>query len=180
MKILTILTTFRSILIFYIIFIFFDKYLEVTKVNREVAVSMQNTKYLPDNSIKSLRDFLESSGVLFPDVAIAQIILETGRLSSAVYRECNNLFGMKLSSRRIASTSCRGHAGYNHPYDSILDYRAWQTDRITYYRKKYGPVDTEEDYLLLLKRMNYAEDPLYVPKLKRILYILRNSNLIER
>lgn len=52
---------------------------------------------------------------------------ETGNFSSAVFKENNNLFGMRLPRKRstTATSSNLGHAVYNNRLDSIYDLVLW-------------------------------------------------------
>jgi hypothetical protein len=71
---------------------------------------------------------LKKQGVNFPDVAMAQAKLETGHFESAVFKENNNLFGMKHPSVRqtVSLGANRGHAKYKSWQDSVKDYKLWQ------------------------------------------------------
>ena len=71
---------------------------------------------------------LKKQGVNFPDVALAQAKLETGHFKSDVFKENNNLFGMKHPSVRktVSLGSNRGHAKYATWQDSVKDYKLWQ------------------------------------------------------
>lgn len=68
---------------------------------------------LPFNE-KNLSAELTKQGVSFPDVAMAQARLETGHFKSDVFKENNNLFGMKHPSVRetVSLGPNRGHAKY--------------------------------------------------------------------
>jgi hypothetical protein len=108
------------------------------------------------------------ANIKFPRIAAAQILLETGYLSSKIYKINNNLFGMKTSSRH--NIEANGHAAYNSVAESILDYAAFQSQIL-----KNKSIKNEEEYLRLLdnlpfcKGCRYAEDPSYTKKLKKIL-----------
>lgn len=71
---------------------------------------------------------LKKQGVKFPDVALAQSMLETGNFTSDIFKENNNLFGMKHPSVRstVSKGPNRGHASYNNWQDSVKDYKLWQ------------------------------------------------------
>lgn len=113
-------------------------------------------------------DKLENIGIKFPEVFLAQIIVETGFLKSPIYKKCNNVCGMKVPYIRktYALGSCKGHAYYKSKSDSIMDYLEYQKFVIPTYEAKYGKLRNNEDYLILLQRMKYAEDKLYTLKLK--------------
>lgn len=92
-------------------------------------------------------------------VVMAQIMLETGNLTSKCCKENNNLFGMKRAKQRqsTAIKELNGMAYYHHWTKSIEDYVLWQK---CYYKG--------EDYYHFLIRCGYATDSLYISKLKRI------------
>lgn len=113
-------------------------------------------------SEEALRQEIERSGIRFADIVFAQAVLETGSFKSEIFRESNNLFGMKLARSRntTADGELRGHAYYDDWRLSVIDYSLYQS---TYLRK----IKTEKQYLRYLAE-NYAEDPYYINKLIRI------------
>ena len=114
---------------------------------------------------------LKELNVKFPYIALAQARLETGNFSSKVFRENNNLFGMREAKQRI--TTARGtennHAYYHSWHESVLDY--------AFYQCRYlSSIQTEAQYLDYL-RQSYAEDPNYV---NRLITIITDSKLKEK
>ena len=59
-----------------------------------------------------------------PKLIYAQALLETGNLTSKIYKENNNAFGLKLAKVRktTAVGENRGHAVYKTLYDCVVDY----------------------------------------------------------
>lgn len=111
-------------------------------------------------SEQKLIDKLKELNVKFPYIALAQAKLETGNYTSKVFRENNNLFGMREAHQRI--TTAKGtennHAYYHTWYESVLDY--------SFYQCKYlSNITTEELYFDYLSQ-SYAENPSYVSILK--------------
>ena len=102
-------------------------------------------------------------GVAYPDVVLAQAKIETGNFTSKIFRENNNMFGMKLPERRqtTAVGENRNHAKYTDWIQSIKDYKLWQD-------KMIHRAPTKRAYLAYLKR-NYAEDKNYIKKIKQII-----------
>jgi len=86
---------------------------------------------------------------------VAQAAHETNNFSSRIFRENNNLFGMKVSSRKIATSEKNGHAVYSNISDSVKDYKAYYTARN--YNKTYSSVDA---FVQALKGKNYFEAPI--------------------
>lgn len=74
---------------------------------------------------------VKSSGVPYPDITVAQSLLETGRFSSKIFCENKNCFGMKFPRVRktLASGEQYGHATFNTWQDSIKDYNLWVESR---------------------------------------------------
>lgn len=103
----------------------------------------------------------------------AQAVLETGEFSSTIFKENNNLFGMKwvndfkTEHKRptVAVGSRYGHAVYSKWRNSVYDYLLWQQ------MFKKTPIETEEQYFRLLST-KYAESPSYVQVLR---YMMRQN-----
>ena len=94
-----------------------------------------------------------------PDIVMKQVLYETDHFKSKVWKENNNLFGMKLARKRYthATGENRGHAVYLSWRWCIQDYSYWQS---LYY--KGG------DYYLFLDNHPYATNKEYTNTLKRI------------
>lgn len=84
-----------------------------------------------------------------PEVVIAQSKLETGNYTSSIFKENHNLFGFRKG---------KSYYKYKDWKESVLHYAHWQNMN---YR-------VNEDYFVFLKRIKYAEDSNYIPKLKKI------------
>jgi hypothetical protein len=104
----------------------------------------------------------------FPHIVLAQSKLESNNYTSNIFRESNNMFGMKEAKVRLnlAKGTQFGHAYYDNWEDSVLDYALYAS---SYLHK----CKSEEQYFSLLGQI-YAEDPDYVSSLKRI---IRTENL---
>jgi len=72
---------------------------------------------------------VRSVGIIYPDIAIAQSLLETGHFKSKIFNDNNNLFGMKNPSKRntLSKGTKNGHAYYDSWQDSVKDYKLWQS-----------------------------------------------------
>ena len=77
---------------------------------------------------KNLAQELKKQGVMYPDVALAQSMLETGYFKSNIFLDNNNLFGMKHPRQRptLSKGPNRGHASFENWQDSVKDYKMWQ------------------------------------------------------
>jgi len=113
-----------------------------------------------------LKACLDYEGIKYRDVVLLQSKLETGNYASDIFRNGNNLFGMKYPVQRptVATGVYKEHAQYAHWSDSVVDYALWQK----YYLSRGYRLGSEIDsdfYLVFLNCIPYAEDPRYVPKL---------------
>jgi hypothetical protein len=104
-------------------------------------------------------------------VVKAQIILETGNLTSDILMNGNNLFGMKLPKHRQtrAIREYKNHAGYSSYVHSIEDYKLWQV----YFG--FDTLKTSQDYINCLMRHGYAEANNYDVALYGIIEKLREN-----
>lgn len=100
---------------------------------------------------EGLRDALEYYDIECPDIVYAQAILETGYFKSDVCINRNNLFGLYNSRKKE-------YYKFKHWSESVVAYKEW-------IQKRYEP---QEDYYSFLRRINYASDPQYTDKLKKI------------
>jgi len=118
----------------------------------------------------TLVHMLKELNVKYPHIVLAQSIIETGHWTSTIFRENNNLFGMKEARSRIhtAIKTERNHAYYETWRESVYDY--------AFYQCRYlSKLDSEAEYFQYLAQ-NYAEAPDYVSSLKRV---IQNENLQE-
>jgi uncharacterized FlgJ-related protein len=112
---------------------------------------------------KALEDKIKSLNFKFPYIILAQSIQETGNYKSTIFRENNNLFGMKEAVIRtnLAKGTNRGHAIYDSWQDSLIDYALYSATYLS-------DIKTEGEYFEYL-RQNYAEDKSYVTRLKALI-----------
>lgn len=125
---------------------------------------------VPDYEIKNdvfteekLIDYLKLIRIKFPHIVLAQARLESNNYSSFIFKNNNNMFGMKHPIVRITTSLGKkvGYASYNSWRESVLDYAL--------YSSKFIPdISSENDYYDFLKKY-YAEDPNYITKLKIII-----------
>lgn len=133
---------------------------EILLSNEEKLIIIQEYNQFTE---QKLIDKLKELNVKFPYIAFAQAKLETGNFTSKVFRENNNLFGMREAKQRI--TTAKGtehnHAYYHTWYESVLDY--------SFYQCRYlSNIQTEEQYFQYLGQ-SYAENPNYVSILKSMI-----------
>ena len=94
-------------------------------------------------------------------IVYAQARLESGNFTSEIFKENNNLFGMKVAERRptTAIGVNRGHAVYRTWKESVLDYALMQAayyrglDEQTYLEKMCSVFATDPNYRKRLEEM---------------------------
>ncbi len=137
-------------------------------------IKINNQKIFEDKDAKLLFLYFEiiENDIKHPDIVLAQAILESGYLSSQIFIENNNLFGMRFPERRptVALSENRGYSVYDCWTDSVKDYKLFQ--EFLFKRKE----KTRDEYFDYLDRI-YAEDPNYVPFLKKV--IEDNKTIID-
>jgi flagellum-specific peptidoglycan hydrolase FlgJ len=103
-------------------------------------------------------------GIKFPDIVFVQAMLESGEFTSKLFKSANNLFGMKVPSKRESVRIGATRSGYSKYEDwmfSVYDYLLWQNHVL-----KTRDDITKKQYFALLGKI-YAKDPKYVIKLKQ-------------
>jgi uncharacterized FlgJ-related protein len=124
-----------------------------------LVLKLEEDKFTKTKFLTKLKEW----NIKFPDIVYAQAIIESGNFGSFVFKENNNMFGMKLA--RIRPTTALGlkhnHAYYEKWQHSLLDYALYQS----YYLDK---IRTREEYLDYLCS-NYAEATHYCEAIERTL-----------
>lgn len=153
------------LLIIFLNFIFINTY-ESTTLNENKLkeyYKIEFYKNLHDNvfSEELLRECLIYEEVQNIEIVIKQARLETGNYTSDLFKNGNNLFGMKYPRRRITTAigKYKGHAKYDHWIDSVKDYKLFQD---WYLSKGF----TFDNYYAFLNKIGYAVDKRYITKLK--------------
>lgn len=128
---------------------------EINIVETEVVTLTQDTLEFRD----SVFNYIQELNIKHPEIVFRQAQIESGNFSSKVFRENNNMFGMRVPFRRANTVigENRGYAVYESWKHSVLDYALYQM----YSAKNLS----EEEYIKFLAK-NYAEDPHYATKLK--------------
>lgn len=101
--------------------------------------------------------------VKFPHIVLAQAKLESGNFKSKIFKQNNNMFGMRKARQRITSSESEknGYAYFRDWVDGVYDYCMWQQNMTC-------DVTNESEYFAKLGS-RYAEDSTYVSKLKDII-----------
>lgn len=125
-----------------------------------ISLEKEKNKFSEDKFVSELKRL----NVKFPHIVMAQAIAETGHYKSQVFKENNNLFGMKQATVRIntAKGTQNGHAFYDNWYQSVYDY--------AFYQCRYlGQINTENEYYLYLSNTYAEAGDGYVKLLKDII-----------
>lgn len=141
-----------GILIACIVWIFIQ-YLNNKNIEEEpIPIKLEQPEFFLEDTpnIDLLFKACEYYSIQYPDIVVSQAILETGLFRSELCLNSNNLFGLYDSRKNEFYT-------FKHWTESVKAYR----DKVQY-RYKNG------DYYQFLIDCNYAEDPLYINKIKNI------------
>lgn len=123
-------------------------------INGKQAFSKLKQSHLPELTIPNLYQEIIRNGIQYPRIVLAQAILETGWFRSPLCRNRHNLFG-------LTNPKTGKYYEFNHWTESV---RAYYTK--VQYKYKGG------NYLLWLRDIGYAEDPMYV---REVIHILKTS-----
>ena len=115
-----------------------------------------------DFTEEKLIEYIDELNIKFPHIVLAQARLESGNFKSKIFKENNNLFGMKEAKQRISTNKGTnlGHAKYDSWKECVLDYALYQATYLSKFK-------TEEQYYSYLAD-NYAANGRYVKLLKEI------------
>lgn len=130
------------------------------QIEKQVMVIMKEHDQFTE---ERLVDNIKGMNFKFPYIVYAQALLETNHFKSIIFKENNNLFGMKEATQRIYTSkgSQNGHAYYTNWMNSLYDYG--------FYCATYlSSIKQEDEYYNYLSQ-SYAEDKNYVDKLKLII-----------
>lgn len=118
------------------------------KESHEICVKWRTDHFKLTND--NLYTELVAQGIDYPKIVLAQAILETGHFTSYSCRERNNLFGLR---KRDGS-----YMTFDHWTNSVHAYKK--------YIQKYKEIPN--DYYKFLNDLGYAEDSVYVVRVKQI------------
>jgi uncharacterized FlgJ-related protein len=110
------------------------------------------------------------AGIMYPEIAYAQAVLESGAFRSKLAKVNKNLFGMRMPKYRntTATGKKHGYATYKNWKQSVADYKLWQS---YLFKKKQMTVG---DFKRYLNRV-YSESKNYTAKLNLIIKINKNK-----
>jgi uncharacterized FlgJ-related protein len=111
----------------------------------------------------SIKYKIQESGIKYKEIVYAQAIEESGHFKSRRAKECNNIFGIKISKHRLQNGKSNGYGCYQSIDDCIEHYQIIQSRAINNYH-----IRNKKDYLHYLKRI-YAKNPHYVKHIQSII-----------
>ena len=165
---------------FFFIFLFMLSYNDYSYDNKSLDTVELRPKLIelcPLNA-ENLRNELDANHIICPKQVYAQIMIESGHLNSFLCKRTNNLLGMRYPIKRTTTaigiflpasnliikgtqaelkkySNQNNYAVYENWQDCVKDYKLWQEQSFK----------LTELYLAFLGNC-YAEDPLYVSKIK--------------
>ena len=146
-----------------------DQLIHLTPQEKEIIL-LNISDTTSEFSSEKMVELMKELNIKYPHIVYAQSLIETGHFDSKIFKENNNLFGMKQARTRV--TTAQGtqynHAYYNNWRESVYDYAFYQCRYLSGLRN-------EEEYLAYLDR-SYAEDPTYISKIRSL---VNKENLRE-
>lgn len=114
-------------------------------------------------SEEALIKLMKNSNVKYPYIVFAQAKLESGGFKSKIFRQNNNMFGMKVPKQRPTTTIGEkdGFAVYRDWIDCLYDYALYQAYAM-------ATIDNESEYFNRLEE-KYCTDTGYVESVKNII-----------
>lgn len=147
-----------ELLLFWCIFSSYKQHQPLLKLNKtHVVCNNIAVKSEIENPEHNLLRVLKEINVKYPEIVYSQAILETGHFTSRVYKKYNNLFGL-----------------YNSSKSDYYSFSTWQESVLAYKKYIQYKLHKNEDYYIFLKRIGYAEDPLYINKIKQLTYKIKH------
>lgn len=118
-------------------------------------------------------ELLKDCNIKYPYIVLAQAKFESGNFTSKIFKQNNNMFGMRKARQRIttAESEKSTYAYYRDWIDAVHDYAMYQSVVMR-------SVENEENYFNRLGE-RYAEDTLYISKLKSMIKNQKLKNIFE-
>mgnify|MGYP001233914159 FL=1 len=131
---------------------------KLTPMEKYIVIN-EATKFSEEKLIEEIKRL----NFNFPYLVYCQSYVETGAWTSRIYRENNNLFGMKQAQVRanLAVGTQYEHAYYNNWKESLYDYAF-------YYSEYLSDIKDEDQYIDYVNQ-RYAEHPEYDLMIREVL-----------
>ena len=114
----------KGLQIFFYLFALISLFIITPVLLNKVTYLTYKKKYENFNILDSIHSEIINLNIEHPEIVYNQFLLETGNGTSKLFKENNNLFGMKNSGNRITTSDSilNGYKYYSHWRESILDY----------------------------------------------------------
>jgi len=126
-------------------------------INQSITINKDTTF-----SVLNLREYILQLNIKYPKVVLAQAIIESGHFKSKLFKENNNLFGMRHAKQRhcISEGSKNGYAIYNNWKESVIDY--------AFYQKTYLSKLNQDEYIAAIQK-RHCSDKNYTKLINQII-----------
>ena len=125
--------------------------IRIVEVPIRYVEPIQGPSFKDKSPEEGLKEALAYYGIKCPKIVYAQAVLETGHFKSDVCQNKNNLFG-------LYDSKTGKYYEFNHWSESVIAYK-------NYIQSKYK---SDSSYYRFLKSINYAEDPSYIKKVRKL------------
>ena len=121
-------------------------------------VDLDTLQFSEDNLLKMMKHYK----ILFPEVVLAQVKIETGNFTSPICKINNNYFGHKVFPRKWKGVQMpfknREHLVFKNWVQSVEQYKLFQQANFT-----------NKHYIQFIKKQGYAEDKNYTNLINKIM-----------
>lgn len=123
---------------------------------------LKNEKIPTNDSV--VYEFIKATGCWYPDIVMAQYVIESGHGKSMLSQEYNNCFGMKyVGNKGRRNTQLPDVKGYGD-YGVYANWQLSVVDRQLWDHRVFEASKPTKDYYLNIIGKIYAEDPNYIEK----------------
>lgn len=145
---------------------FYEKQLQEAQ---EINFYDQN---LSDKKRMVVKEIIDNN-INHPEIVLAQALLESANFTSYIFKENNNMFGMRMPNKRktYAIGTNKTYAVYANWKMSIQDYALYQKAVLK------GHNISKENYYAFLGR-RYAESPEYVAVIKKMVKKIEREKIL--
>lgn len=126
---------------------------------------LKNEKIPTNDSV--VYEFIKSTGCWYPDIVMAQYVIESGHGKSMLSQEYNNCFGMKYVGKNgRKNTQLPDVKGYGD-YGVYINWQLSVVDRQLWDHRVFEASKPTKDYYLNILGKIYAEDINYISKITK-------------
>lgn len=124
---------------------------------------LKNEKIPTNDSV--VYEFIKATGCWYPDIVMAQYVIESNHGKSMLSQEYNNCFGMKyVGNKGRKNTQLPDVKGYGD-YGVYINWQLSVVDRQLWDHRVFEASKPTKDYYLNIIGKIYAEDPNYIDKI---------------